>query len=124
MLNLWIVICRLPKDGGVDRRGDFLHDEALNTHCWFGVSRGVIRGQARKIKKRERERERERNAECEKCQPSREYLALATPEQCRTSVFFVFVFTVKVAISGKKYETTKQTHNTNEVLKITNEPMT
>lgn len=47
----------------VDRRGDFLHDEALNINCWFGASRGVIQGQARKIK-----REGARNAECEKCQ--------------------------------------------------------
>lgn len=45
----------------------------------------MIWGQARKIK-REGERER-RNAECEKCQLSGEYLALATPEQCRARVF-------------------------------------
>lgn len=38
----------------------------------------MIRGQARKIK---REREKERNAECEKCQLSREYLAFASPGQ-------------------------------------------
>lgn len=32
----------LWKDGGADGRGDFLHDGALNTHCWFGASKGVI----------------------------------------------------------------------------------
>lgn len=45
---------------GVVERGGVPHEEALNTHCWFGAGSRMIR-QVRQIN-------RGRNAECQKCQ--------------------------------------------------------
>lgn len=83
----------------------------------------MIRGQARKIK-RERERERMgRNAECEKCQLSGEYLALATPEQCRTGVLLFYSKScIKWLAKSTRRQITPRANS--EVPTVTDEPAT
>lgn len=63
--NLWStepLDCYLPTERteGADRSSNYMLDGALNTHCWFGVSKGAIWGQASEIKI-EREMQNVRN---------------------------------------------------------------